>query len=62
MREIKFRAKYGKEWLYGSLIHITKTYDGQECNMFQIVGYHGAGIAIDEDKINTIRTVYRTKR
>lgn len=55
MREIKFRARYGNvEWLYGSLSHITETLDGQECDIFQMIGYNGMAIRIDENKINTI--------
>lgn len=60
MREIKFRGKIkekgmGESWLEGSLVHITKTYKGeedeQECDIYQIINEDGVGFFIDKDTI-----------
>ena len=48
MRDIKFRAIVNEKgmnkcWIEGSLVHITKTYKGeedeQECDIFQIINF-----------------------
>ena len=39
------------EWFYGSLIHVTETYKGeediQECNIYQIVDNAGVALTVD---------------
>lgn len=60
MREIKFRGKIKEKgmiesWLKGSLVHITKTYKGeedeQECDIYQIINENGIGFFIDKHTI-----------
>ena len=60
MRDIKFRAIVNEKgmnkcWIEGSLVHITKTYKGeedeQECDIFQIINEDGAGFFIDKETI-----------
>ena len=60
MREIKFRGKIKEKlmkesWLEGSLVHITRTYKGeedeQECDIYQIINEDGVGFFIDKDTI-----------
>lgn len=59
-RAIKFRGKIKEKgisecWIEGSLIHITRTYKGeedeQECDIYQIINEDGAGFFIDKDTI-----------
>lgn len=60
MREIKFRGKIkekgmSESWIEGSLVHITKTYKGeedeQECNIYQIINEDGVGFFIDKSTV-----------
>ena len=59
-KEIKFRGKINEKgidnsWIEGSLVHITKTYKGeedeQECNIYQIINDDGVGFFIDKETI-----------
>ena len=59
MREIKFRGKLKEKgmsgWIEGSLVHITRTYKGeedeQECDIYQIINEDGVGFFIDKETI-----------
>ena len=59
MREIKFRGKLKEKgmsgWIEGSLVHITRTYKGeedeQECDLYQIINNDGVGFFIDKETI-----------
>ena len=60
MRDIKFRGKINEKgidnsWIEGSLVHITKTYKGeedeQECDIYQIINEDGVGFFIDKETI-----------
>ena len=58
MREIKFRAKDAsdsKEWLYGSIIHITEYCDSygdiRNVDWWQVVEYDGVATSIDKNTI-----------
>lgn len=54
MREIEFRGKR-IEWIYGSLVHITETYKGEEdiqkCNIYQIVTFEGIAFDVIQETI-----------
>ena len=57
MREIEFRGKVRNynEWIYGSLVHITETYKGEEdtqdCDIYQIVNYDGVAFYINPETV-----------
>ena len=60
MREIKFRGIVKEKgmsecWIEGSLVHITKTYKGEEdeqdCDIYQIINNDGVGFFIDKETI-----------
>ena len=57
MREIEFKGKIKEtgEWVYGSLVHVTETYKGEEdtqdCDIYQIVNYEGIAFYINEETI-----------
>ncbi len=57
MREIEFRGKRldNGEWVYGSLVHITETYKGEEdtqnCDIYQIVTYDGVAFCVNPETI-----------
>lgn len=60
MRDIKFRGKINEKgmensWIEGSLVHITKTYKGeedeQECDIYQIITDDGAGFFVDKETV-----------
>ena len=59
-RKIKFRGKINEKgmedsWIEGSLVHITKTYKGeedeQECDIYQIITDDGAGFFVDKETV-----------
>lgn len=59
MREIKFRGQLKEKgmsgWIEGSLVHITRTYKGeedeQECDIYQIINEDGVVFFIDKETI-----------
>ena len=60
MREILYKAKttlpgMNNMWVFGSLIHITETYkgeeDSQDCDIWQIVNEEGVAFDIDPNTI-----------
>lgn len=57
MREIEFRGKRidNNEWVYGSLVHITETYKGEEdtqnCDIYQIVTYDGVAFCVAPETV-----------
>lgn len=60
MRDIEFRGIVKEKgmsecWIKGSLLHITKTYKGeedeQECDIYQIITDDGAGFFVDKETV-----------
>ena len=63
MRDIKFRAKaLDNEWMYGSIIHITEIYKGeedvQECDIWNLVTEDGVEFKTKKETIGQFTGLY----
>lgn len=55
-----------KSFIEGSLVHITRTYKGeedeQECDIYQIINEDGVGFFIDKETIGQFTGLHDKKR